>query len=77
VPRFLISRDSCRVMYRVYRVTLDSCITQLKAQGPSRTCNENKEEEGEGESCRETALLSEHTLGLLEIKDKHPARVLP
>jgi len=25
---------------------LDSCITQLKAQGPSRTCNESKEEEG-------------------------------
>ena len=23
----------------------DSCITQLKAQGPSRTCNENEEEE--------------------------------
>ena len=22
-----------------------SCITQLKAQGPSRTCNESKEEE--------------------------------
>ena len=25
----------------------DSCITQLKAQGPSRTCNESKEEEEE------------------------------
>ena len=24
---------------------IDSCITQLKAQGPSRTCNETKEEE--------------------------------
>ena len=24
---------------------IDSCITQLKAQGPSRTCNEGKEEE--------------------------------
>ena len=23
----------------------DSCITQLKAQGPPRTCNESKEEE--------------------------------
>jgi len=23
----------------------DVCITQLKAQGPSRTCNESKEEE--------------------------------
>ena len=26
----------------------DSCITQLKAQGPSRTCNESKTEEEEG-----------------------------
>ena len=23
---------------------IDSCVTQLKAQGPSRTCNESKEE---------------------------------
>ena len=28
---------------------IDSCITQLKAQGPSRTCNESKEEEEAGE----------------------------
>ena len=28
---------------------LDSCITQLKAQGPSGTCNESKEEEEEYE----------------------------
>ena len=27
---------------------IDSCITQLKAQGPSRTCNESKEEAEEG-----------------------------
>ena len=26
---------------------IDSCITQLKAQGPSRSCNESKEEEEE------------------------------
>ena len=30
---------------------IDSCITQLKAQGPSRTCNESQEEE-EGLGCR-------------------------
>ena len=24
---------------------IDSCITQLKAQGPARTCNESREEE--------------------------------
>ena len=29
---------------------IDSCITQLKAQIPSRTCNESKEEEGVGGS---------------------------
>jgi len=33
---------------RVPRLRLiDSCITQLKAQGPPRTCNESKEEEEE------------------------------
>ena len=26
----------------------DSCITQLEAQGPSRTCNESKDDEGKG-----------------------------
>ena len=26
---------------------VDSCFTQVKAQGPSRTCNESKEEEEE------------------------------
>ena len=30
---------------RSYVRLIDSCITQLKAQGPSRTCNESKEEE--------------------------------
>ena len=29
-----------------YLRLIDSCITQLKAQGPSRTCNVSKEEEG-------------------------------
>ena len=29
----------------------DSCITQLKAQGPCRTCNESKEEEEEAQTC--------------------------
>ena len=31
-----------------YLRLIDSCITQLKAQGPSRTCNESKEEEAAG-----------------------------
>ena len=32
-----------------YLRLIDSCTTQLKAQGPSRTCNESKEEEAEEE----------------------------
>jgi len=28
-----------------YLRLIDSCITQFKARGPSRTCNESKEEE--------------------------------
>jgi len=40
-----------------YLRLIDSCITQLKAQGPARTCNESKEEEEEasrlgGRPCR-------------------------
>ena len=31
-----------------YLRLIDSCISQLKAQGPSRTCNESKEEAEEG-----------------------------
>ena len=34
-----------------YLRLIDSCITQLGAQGPSRTCNESKEEE-EGAAAR-------------------------
>jgi len=30
-----------------YLRLIDPCITQIKAQGPSRTCNESKEEEEE------------------------------
>ena len=30
-----------------YSRLIDLCITQLKAEGPSRTCNESKEEEEE------------------------------
>jgi len=30
-----------------YLGLIDFCITQLKVQGPSRTCNESKEEEGD------------------------------
>ena len=36
----------CRTEAGSYLRLIDSCITQLKAQGPSRNCNESKEEEG-------------------------------
>jgi len=39
---------------------IDSCITQLKAQGPYRTCNESKEEKKLLEEDR-SALLSAAT----------------
>jgi len=35
---------------------IDSCITQLKTQGPSRTCNESKEEEEDLEGDRRQRL---------------------
>ena len=49
-----------------YLRLIDSCITQLKAQGPTRTCNESKEdEEGSdggvasgGSPCRATSLVA-------------------
>ena len=37
----------------------DSCITQLKAQGPSRTCNDSKEEQEEEEEEDEGAMAAE------------------
>ena len=49
-----VGRDACRPRRRArshpgvqgsYLRRIDSCITQLKAQVPSRTCNESKEEE--------------------------------
>ena len=43
-------RQSCRKSRRRRRRRLiDSCITQLKAQGHSRTCTDSKEEEEEEE----------------------------
>ena len=39
------SRPMTRGSTVAYLRLIDSCITQLKAQGPSRTCDESKEEE--------------------------------
>ena len=55
----------------------DSCITQLKAQGPSRTCNESKEEEEAlsngseaGSYLKLIDFVYHSTLGLRVIKKK-------
>ena len=42
----LSSRGAPAVFQGSYLRLIDSCITQLKAQGPSRSCDESKEEEG-------------------------------
>jgi len=54
---------------------VDSLITQFKAQGPSRTCNESNEEEEKtprrgGLVCKAHRLLYHSTLGLRVIKKK-------
>ena len=40
-----------------YLRLIDSCITQLKAQGPARTCNESKAEEEVTDAALSVALL--------------------
>ena len=42
-----------------YLRLIDSCIPQLKAQGPSRTCNESKEEEEAARRLRHTPRVSQ------------------
>ena len=41
-----------------YLRLIDVCITQLKAQGPSRTCNESEEEEEEPRGGGEATITS-------------------
>jgi len=43
-----------------YLRLVDSCITQLKAQGPSRTCNDSKKEE-EGKRGHPKTLPESHS----------------
>ena len=45
-----VPREPCGSEAGSYLRLIDSCITQLKAQGPSRTCTESKEEEEPCES---------------------------
>ena len=50
-----------------YLGLIDSCITQLEAQGPVRTCNEGKEEEQDTEasppSAASTPPVASHLIG--------------
>ena len=43
-----------------YLRLIDLCITQLKAQGPSRTCNESKEQGDNPQASRASAITSLH-----------------
>ena len=43
---------------------IHSCITQLKAQGPSRTCNESNEEEEEGTTTQDAVASTDPVLGV-------------
>jgi len=47
VRNFDFTEMCCGTEAGSYLRLVDSCITQLKAQGPSRTCHESKEEEEE------------------------------
>ena len=49
---------------------IDSCITQLQAQGPSRTGNESKEEEEEGYYF--TSFARPRPLRLLQTTTRNP-----
>jgi len=51
---------------------IDSCITQLKAQGPSRTCNESKEDEEESTDTRLAAQA--HAITRAPFPSSHLAR---
>ena len=47
IPRYVGQGCEVGSLTKAYLKFVDSCITQLKAQGPSRTCNESKGHEGE------------------------------
>jgi len=55
-----------------YLRLIDSCITQLKAQGPSRTFDQSKEEEEEVTPCLPSLIIPSSTaLGLtLRFRDE-------
>jgi hypothetical protein len=61
-----------------YLKLIDSCITQFKAQGPSRTCNESKQEEEECFASRNTSTTCwTHENGLLLTPRQSPTDTKP
>ena len=77
LPRLLLptpARHPCSHLEAgSYLRLIDFCITQLTAQGPSRTCNESKEEE---ESPGKLASLNLQLLRLLQVFLWSPMRSL-
>jgi len=62
LPRLVGPTHLCGTEEGSYLSPIDSCITQLKAQGPSRTCNESKEEEKK--TCANGRQLSSYQLSV-------------
>ena len=60
-----------------YLRLIDVCITQLKAQGPSRTCNESKEEEEESEVFERGSGCNGGVWGEREGQSAAPDAVIP
>ena len=53
-----------------YLRLIDSCITQLKAQGPARTCNESKvEEEGVLRNAKLSSAQADGTRSMLGLSN--------
>ena len=58
-----------------YLRLIDSCIPQLKAQGPSRTCYESKEEDEDTVELRESESVRERVGE--KVAPRKPHRVQP
>ena len=58
-----------------YLRLIDSCFTQLKAQGPSRTCNESKEEEEARERRQVTSPWTRQAGALRVLGGRRRARI--
>jgi len=71
------TRRASRCSVPSYLRLIDSCLTQLKAQGPSRTCNESKEGRDAGWAGTARAPAAERDVHLRDWHRPRPRRVLP